>query len=59
LGIINEFDKNDHHMLIDFINNNYYNEKISKKCREFAINRLSLLYGSSEYKKIYNKLLNK
>ena len=59
LGIINEFDKNDHNMLIDFINNNYYNEKISKKCREFAINRLSLLYGSSEYKKIYNKLLNK
>ena len=59
LGIINEFDKNDHNMLIDFINNNNYNEKISKKCREFAINRLSLLYGSSEYKKIYNKLLNK
>ena len=58
LGIINEFNTNDHNKLIDFIKNNYYNEKISIKCREYAINNLSLQYGNSQYKKIYNKLLN-
>ena len=57
LGIINEFNKNDHNKLIDFIKNNYYNEKISIKCREYAINNLSLQYGNRQYKKIYNKLL--
>ena len=57
LGIINEFNTNDHNKLIDFVKNNYYNEKISIKCREYAINNLSLQYGNSQYKKIYNKLL--
>ena len=58
LGIINEFNAKDHNKLIDFIKNNYYNEKISIKCREYAINNFSLQYGNSQYKKIYNKLLN-
>ena len=57
LGIINEFDTKDHDKLIDFIKDNYYNEKKSANYREYAINNLSLLYANKQYMKIYSELL--
>ena len=58
LGIINEFDTKDHDKLIDFIKDNYYNEKKSANYREYAINNLSLLYANKQYMKIYSELLD-
>lgn len=56
LGIINEFQDNDHNQLINYILNNHSNYQNAILCRKFALQNLSLSNGYNIYKKIYEKL---
>jgi len=58
LGIINEFNKYDHKILINNLNKYINDSNISMNCRRFALNKLSLTNGASKYANIYKILVN-